>query len=53
MIMKKGTSKVLLLTEEQKREILVSMREVTQGHFIEHAALDKGIRELLGINHKS
>lgn len=51
--MKKETFKVLLLTEEQKREILESKREVKQGYFIEHATLDKEIRAWLGINHKS
>jgi hypothetical protein len=37
------------LTAEQGKEILESQREVEQGHFIEHSALDKEMREWLNI----
>ena len=39
----KTDTEVLLLTSEQRREIMESKKEIEQGLFIEHKSLDKEV----------
>ena len=43
----KSGSKIIVLTEEQKNEIIESRKEVKQGQYIEHELLDKKVSEWL------
>jgi uncharacterized protein YktA (UPF0223 family) len=39
----KTNTEVLLLTPEQRKEIMESKKEIEQGQFIEHESLDKDV----------
>ena len=43
----KSGEKVIVLTEEQRNEIIESRQEVKQGQYIEHELLDKKVSEWL------